>query len=96
MVFVLKKHSQLPVGGPKRKFKGRGVLLGNQVKNQSFEAATFQDLGNSPASFEALRWAEFLGCHDGWDARWPMLCRHTGHTARHAMLDRIATRGCAE
>ena len=48
----VEKHSQLPVGDPKRKFKGRGVLLGNQVKNQSFEAAMFQDLGNSPASFD--------------------------------------------
>ena len=65
----VEKHSQLPVGDPKRKFKGRGVLLGNQVKNQSFEAAMFQDLGNSPASFEASRWAEFLGCHDGWDVQ---------------------------
>ena len=26
----VEKHSQLPVGDPKRKFKGRGVLLGNQ------------------------------------------------------------------
>ena len=33
----VEKHSQLPLGDPKRKFKGRGVLLGNQVKNQSFE-----------------------------------------------------------
>ena len=51
----VEKHSQLPVDDPKGKFKGRGVLLGNQVKNQSFEAAMFQDLGNSPASFEASR-----------------------------------------
>ena len=65
----VEKHAQLPVGDPKRKFKGRGVLLGNQVKNQSFEAAMFQDLGNSPASFEASRWADFLGCHDGWDVQ---------------------------
>ena len=65
----VENHSQLPVGDPKRKFKGRGVLLGNQVKNQSFEAAMFQDLGNSPASFEASRWADFLGCHDGWDVQ---------------------------
>ena len=28
----VEKHSQLPVGDPKRKFKGRGVLLGNQSK----------------------------------------------------------------
>ena len=65
----VEKHSQLPVGDPKRKFKGRGVLLGSQVKNQSFEAAMFQDLRNSPASFEASRWADFLDCHDGWDVQ---------------------------
>ena len=29
----------------------------------------FQDLGNSPASFEASRWADFLGCQDGLDGR---------------------------
>ena len=42
----VEKHSQLPVGDPKRKFKGRGVLLGNR-KIKAFEAAMFQDLGNS-------------------------------------------------
>ena len=45
----------VPKGSPGRKFKGRGVLLGNQVKNQHWEAAFFQDLGNSPATFEASR-----------------------------------------
>ena len=55
MVFVLKStHNCL-----------LGVLLGNQVKNQSFEAAMFQDLGNSPASFEASLRARHVGsnCH---------------------------------
>ena len=32
------------------------------MKNQHWEAAFFQDLGNSPASFEASRWADFFGC----------------------------------
>ena len=27
---------------------------------------SFQDLGNSPAAFEASRWADFLGCPEGW------------------------------
>ena len=49
----------------RRKFKGRGVLLGNKVKNQNWEAAFFQDLGNSPASFESSRWADFYGCVPG-------------------------------
>ena len=49
----VEKNYQLPEGNPGQKFKGRGVLLGNQVKNQHWEAAFFQDLGDSPASFEA-------------------------------------------
>lgn len=61
----VEKNHQLPKGGPRRKFKGRGVLLGNQVKNQNWEAAFFQDLGNSPASFEASRWVDFYGCLPG-------------------------------
>ena len=51
----VEKNYQLPKGSPGRKFKGRGVLLGNQVKNQHWEAAFFQDLGNPPATFEASR-----------------------------------------
>ena len=61
----VEKSYQLSEDNPGRKFKGRGVLLGNQVKNQHWEAAFFQDLGNSPASFEASRWADFYGCLPG-------------------------------
>ena len=46
---------------PRRKFKGRAVLLGNKVTNQNIEATFFQDLGNSPATFEAARWADLYG-----------------------------------
>ena len=60
----VEKNYQLPKGNPSRKSKGRGVLLGNQVKNQFWEAF-FQDLGNSPATFEASRWADFYGCLPG-------------------------------
>eukprot|EP00435_Cladocopium_sp_Y103_P061888 s184_g23.t1 len=65
----VEKNYQLPQGDVRRKFKGRGVLLGNQVKNQNWEAAFFQDLGNSPASFEASRWADFYGCLPGHDVK---------------------------
>ena len=65
MGICVEKNYQLPKGNPSRKFKGRGVLLGNQVKNQFWEAAFFQDLGNSPATFEASRWADFYGCLPG-------------------------------
>ena len=52
---MVEKHWQLPKEDPRRKFKGRAVLLGNKVTNQNIEAAFFQDLGNSPATFEAAR-----------------------------------------
>ena len=65
----VEKNYQLPKGSPGRKFKGRGVLLGNQVKNQHWEAAFFQDLGNSPATFEASRWADFYGCLPGHNVK---------------------------
>ena len=48
MAICVEKNYQLSEDNPGRKFKGRGVLLGNQVKNQHWEAAFFQDLGNSP------------------------------------------------
>ena len=44
-------------------------MLGNQIKNQTSDAALLQDLGNSAATFEASRWADFLGCLDGWDVQ---------------------------
>ena len=69
MVFVWKRTVNFPKGDPRRKFKGRGVLLGNQVKNQNWEAAFFQDLRNSPASFEASRWVDFYGCLPGHDVK---------------------------
>ncbi len=58
---MVEKHWQLPKDDPRRKFKGRAVLLGNKVTNQNIEAAFFQDLGNSPATFEAARWADLYG-----------------------------------
>ena len=96
MVFVLKSTHNC-VGDPKRKFKGRGALLGNQVKNESFEAAMFQDLGNSPASFEASHWADFWVVMTVGTCRWPMPRRHTFRPhceARHVGSNCL--RGCAE
>ena len=66
---IVEKHSQLSEEDPRRKFKGRGMVLGNQIKNQTSDAALFQGVGNCPAIFEASRWADFLGCLDGWDVQ---------------------------
>ena len=66
---IYEKNYQLKEDDPARKFKGRGVLLGDQVKDQNMEAALFQDLGNSPATFDASRWADYYGCLPGHDVQ---------------------------
>ena len=49
------KGSELPLGDPNRVYKGRHVLLGDQVKDGQFEAAEFQDLGSAPPTMMAAR-----------------------------------------
>ena len=66
---IYEKNYQLKEDDPARKFKGRGVLLGDQVKDQNMEAALFQDLGNSPATFDASQWADYYGCLPGHDVQ---------------------------
>eukprot|EP00439_Symbiodinium_sp_Y106_P084767 s1599_g26.t1 len=66
---IYEKNYQLKEDDPARKFKGRGVLLGDQVKDQNMEAALFQELGNSPATFDASRWADYYGCLPGHDVQ---------------------------
>ena len=47
---------------PRSKCKGRGAVLGNQVKNQIVSRS-----GEFSCNFR--RWADFLGCLDGWDVQ---------------------------
>ena len=61
----VEKGSELPVGHPERKYKGRAVLQGDQVKDQNWEAAIFQDLGSSPAAVEASRASDAYGVLPG-------------------------------
>ena len=50
---VVEKNSELPQGHPERKFKGRIVFGGDQVKDEHNQTAIFQELSTSPASLEA-------------------------------------------
>ncbi len=61
----VEKNFELPEGHASQKYKGRVVFLGNQVKNQDFEQATFMDMGNSPATIESARLCDFYGCFKG-------------------------------
>ena len=59
------KGSELPAGDPRRKCKGRGVLLGNRVFNQDWESATVTELGNAPTLLEGARFTDAYGCLPG-------------------------------
>ena len=48
-----------------RKYKGRVVVQGNRVVNQSYEAAIFQDLGSALATLDASRAVDAYGCVPG-------------------------------
>ena len=61
------KGSELPLGDPGQVYKGRHVLLGDQVRDGQFEAAEFQDLGSAPPTMMAARivdlWSLIVGFH---------------------------------
>ena len=47
------KGHELDEGHPDRKFKGRTVFLGNNVRDQNNRMAVFEELSSSPATLEA-------------------------------------------
>ena len=56
-----------------RKFKGRTVFQGNNVKDEAADVALFAELGSSPANMEA---GESIGC----------LWLHAGGTGHHKVM----------
>ena len=61
----VEKGSELPIGDPARKFKGRAVFQGNNVVDQNHDVAMFNQLSSSPATMEAAKFADFYGMIDG-------------------------------
>ena len=57
----VEKNEDLPEGHPDRKFKGRAVFQGNQVRDQNWDVAMFQELSSCPATLEAAKVADVLG-----------------------------------
>ena len=45
--------SELPKGDPNRKYKGRSVFWGNNLKDEAFSWAGFAELGSAPPTLEA-------------------------------------------
>ena len=50
---MVEKNHQLDESDPRRKYKYRVVLQGNNVHTANWESAIFQGLGSSPASMDA-------------------------------------------
>ena len=59
------KGSELPDGDPNKKFKGRSVFQGNQVRDQDWNAAMCQDLGSAPAAMASIKVCDAYGLIEG-------------------------------
>ena len=59
------KGSELPRGDPDRKFKGRVVFQGNNVKDHNWDFAMFDELSSSPATLTAGKAADIYGLFEG-------------------------------
>ena len=60
------KGSELPKGHPQRKYKGRSVFQGNQVRDENADHAIFAELGSSPARMEAGKIIDVFGSQPGY------------------------------
>ncbi|CAE7497332.1 NaCP60E, partial [Symbiodinium natans] len=65
----VEKGSELPKGDPQRKFKGRTVFQGNNVKDENSDQALFSELGSSPATMEAGKALDAYGHAPGNDCQ---------------------------
>ena len=70
------KGSELPPDDPRRKFKGRTVFQGNNVRDQDSDHALFAELGSSPASMEAAKLLDAFGSQPGFSKAQAMPFRH--------------------
>lgn len=63
--FMVENGAEYDPGDPCKKFKYRVVLRGNDIKDQSFEVALFQEMATAPTSPEASRFTDLVGLLEG-------------------------------
>jgi hypothetical protein len=61
----VEKGSELPQGRKPRKFKGRTVFQGNNVRDDNADVALFSELGSSPATMGAGKFVDAYGSRHG-------------------------------
>ena len=62
---MVQKGAEYADGDPRKKYKYRVVLRGNDIKDQSFEVALFQEVATTPTTLEASRFCDLLGLLEG-------------------------------
>ena len=62
---MVEKGSEFPEGDPRRYFKYRVVFQGNNVKDQNWDVALFNEMASTPATMEASRIADIYSCFQG-------------------------------
>ena len=62
---VVEKNHELDISDKRRKYKGRAVFQGNNVRDEYGNWAIFAELGSSPATMEAARSADAYGLCPG-------------------------------
>ena len=60
------KNSELPDGSPQKKWKGRADYLGDNVLDETFNWAEFQDLGSNPPDMEAGKALDAVTFQEGY------------------------------
>ena len=63
---LYEKGGELPEGHPDRKMKARCVFLGDNIRDEHFNYAVFDEIGNSPSSIEAGRVVDAFSLFDGY------------------------------
>jgi hypothetical protein len=61
----VEKGSELLPGDPNRKFKGRVVFQGNNVRDEQWQAALFNELSSAPATMQAAKACDAYGLLPG-------------------------------
>ena len=72
---MVEKGAEFEVGDPRRYFKYRVVFQGNNVKDQNWQVALFNEMQSTPATLEANRVADIYSC-----MRQPDGSKHTVET----------------
>ena len=62
---MVEKGSEFPDGDPRKYYKYRVVFQGNQVKDQNWDVALFNELASTTPTLEASRAADLYSCMEG-------------------------------